>query len=147
VSDPFAQGERPGTRPIERLLLLRRDLCAAQDGACAVDQQRALVGLVAAHVGAHVVRRQQLDAMPDALEAPSPAVCRAAGFHHDAQRFAVIECGSKGTAAQPAPFDDASLCVREGQFERVLGEVNRAVEVGSDSGVACMADSSRDPVS
>ena len=47
MADAFGQCERPGSRSIERLLFLRRDLGTAQHGAGTVDQQHAQIDIAA----------------------------------------------------------------------------------------------------
>ena len=47
VADAFGKGERSGAGAVERLLLLARELGAAQDGTRVVDEQHAQVGVTA----------------------------------------------------------------------------------------------------
>jgi hypothetical protein len=58
------RGYVPSTERFEQCLAIRR------------------IGLVAAHVGSNVLRRQQRDAMPQRLQPAPEVMCRAAGFHH-----------------------------------------------------------------
>lgn len=71
-----------------------------------------------------MLRRQQPDIMALAGKAPRPGMGRAAGFHHDAQRCAVLQALRKRPAPEPIARDDATGSIGKGQLEHVLGQVD-----------------------
>ena len=82
------------------------------------------VGLVAAHIGSHVVGGQQQRLMADALEASRPIVGRATSFHDDAKRRAIVEAAREGTATETFALDDSVIGIGEREFEDILGKVD-----------------------
>ena len=83
------------------------------------------IGLVAAHIGPHVVRGQQAHGVPQAAEAPPPVVGAAAGLHDDAQRRAILEQGGEAQARGHAQgLDRRALGVGVGELEHILCQVD-----------------------
>ncbi len=82
------------------------------------------VGLVAAHIGPHIVGGEQQRLMADALEASRPIVGRATGFHEDAKRRAIVETTREGTTTEAFTLDDAVIGIGKGEFEDILGKVD-----------------------
>jgi len=82
------------------------------------------VGLVAQHVGANGVRRQQDDAMTEAIRLPAPEVRGAAGFHHDRGRWSCGEEARELAARQAATERHRSGSVGDGELEDGLGQID-----------------------
>ena len=74
-------------------------------------------------------------------------VRQAARLHHDAQRWMVVEHAHDHRSTQAKPRGDTCIGIGESEFEHALARSMAAVEMATLFGVACMTDSSRDPVS
>lgn len=99
------------------------------------------VGLVAAHVGAHVPRRKQAHRVALALEAARPAVRTPAGLHQHPQRRPGLQRPDERPAREALALDDPALRIGEGQLEDFFCQID------GDGTSMHGVDSSRDPVS
>jgi len=112
---------------LETLLLHGFDRHRQKSAAPVGLQQRGSVGpvrLVAAHIGPHMLGRQQLDLVTLGLERPRPVVGGGASLHHDPARRAVGEEPGEALPRQALALDQATLFVADGQLENSLCQVN-----------------------
>ena len=127
-ADPeLAQRPAQPVELLDRLLLDRLDRHRADLAAAGRLEQRTGIrgiGLVALHIGAHVLRRQQPHLVPLRLQAARPVLRRAAGLHHHHARRMVAKEPGELTAAQLRAPRDPILAMRHRQLEAVLCQVN-----------------------
>jgi hypothetical protein len=83
------------------------------------------VGLVAQDVAAGLVRGQQQDPVPEALDLPGPVVGRAAGLQQYGGPLPPCEEGLHLATPQPLAFADAPRLVGHGNLENRLGQIHR----------------------
>jgi len=84
------------------------------------------VGLIAAHVRAHVLDGQQADLEALRLAPPPPMVRGPTRFHHDRRPWR--ESVKKGVELPPCeapPIDDPVSPIRHGHFEDIFCEIHR----------------------
>ncbi len=89
------------------------------------------VGLVAAHVGAHVACGQQRDLDAQTGEPACPVVGRAAGFHDHARHRAVGKPALELSARQTLRLDGAPLAVGHAQRKHGLGQIDADDHAGA----------------
>jgi hypothetical protein len=82
------------------------------------------IGLVAAHVPMHVVRRQQADAVAARFELPSPMMGRAARLEQDGRRRLLREVGEKSLARESFLRVDAPCTMRDRNLKHRLCEID-----------------------
>ena len=84
------------------------------------------VGLVAAHVGPHVLDRDQADGKSTRLAAAPPVVRGAAGLHHHRRPHGeAVDKGFELPSRQPFSVDDSVRPIRQCHLEDVLCQIHR----------------------
>jgi len=135
AAEPAQRVDAPGARALprfpramqglQRLLLDRFHSYRLHIGSTHGLQQRGRVrrvGLVALHVGPHILSRQQLHLDASLLEQASPVVGRAARFHDDELDRAIVEPTLELHSAQPLTFIQAEAASRLGLIQALDGE-------------------------
>ena len=82
------------------------------------------VGLVALHVGADVLGRQQAYLDAQALQVARPVMGRAAGLHHHAADGSVHEPAFELASRQPRALSHLPVRIGHGQLEHALCEIH-----------------------
>ena len=114
-------------QPLQGLLLDRFDAHRANVGCAGGFQQGSgigRIGLVASHIGAHVLGRQQLDFDAQASEPARPVVGRAARLHDDQADIAIGKPALELGARQALGFDHAPGRIGHGQLEDGLCQID-----------------------
>jgi hypothetical protein len=78
------------------------------------------IGLVAAHIGPHVLRGEQRDVVAEVLGGAPPVVCGPAGFQHDVCGWRGPEKPSELAPCESVPGDHVAVRIRDGDLEHVL---------------------------
>jgi hypothetical protein len=82
------------------------------------------VGLVALHIGTHVLRREQPYLDPPGPQRACPVVRRAAGLHHHQGHRPVVDPARKLRLREPRFLHHPPALIGNGDFEHVLGQIH-----------------------
>jgi len=100
------------------------------------------VGLVAADVWADVVRRKKDDAMPEALDLPSPVVGRSAGLHDDGGCRLLGHEGEELSSGQTLTAQHVAWSIGDPDLENSLCHVHGDASIVRHDGLLLCLDSS-----
>ena len=105
------------------------------------------IGLVAEHVWTHRVCGQQRHRVTTMPESARPIVHGAARLHDEAKRRCIVEGAGEAWRLKRRGSTSRPCASAKVGSNTSLARSIATVAIDSESGVACMTDSSRDPVS